>query len=171
MRLFIALPFDNDTKEKLISAQSKLKLCGVRGNFTAIENLHLTLAFIGEARDPKPALAALGSVEPPSVSLRFSRPLMLRDILTAGLERNAGFEKYAGELRSALDLAGVEYDRKPFRGHVTLVRRSELPPGLDLSECLKPLEGMEIPVREICLMKTDFINNRPRYSRIGSVKA
>jgi len=170
MRLFIAIPFENGIKDGIVSAQEGLKRSGVTGNFTTRDNLHLTLAFIGETRDAKGALNALCSVDPPRMALRFSDPVLFRDILTAGLVRNEELEKYVTELRRALDGAEVGYDRKPFRAHVTLVRRAVLPPDIDLAACLAPLRHVEIPVREICLMKTDFINNRPRYTRIGAVR-
>ena len=47
MRLFIAVRLSEGMKDALVHAQKELYDCGVRGRFTAEENLHLTLAFIG----------------------------------------------------------------------------------------------------------------------------
>ena len=48
MRLFVAIEFEPDIIESLKRVQSDLKRCGLKGRFTKEENLHLTLAFIGE---------------------------------------------------------------------------------------------------------------------------
>ena len=47
MRLFIAINFDPETKRKLLEVQHRLRELG-KGNFSREDNLHLTLAFIGE---------------------------------------------------------------------------------------------------------------------------
>ena len=52
MRLFIAIQLNDEMKDALTRLQKQLQRQGVRGNFTRRENLHLTLAFIGEYPDP-----------------------------------------------------------------------------------------------------------------------
>ena len=62
MRLFIAINLSSAMKGSLIRMQDALYDRGVRGNYTSEENLHLTLAFIGEYPDAEPVLDALSSV-------------------------------------------------------------------------------------------------------------
>lgn len=62
MRLFIALQFDDDIIEELEYFQGMLKDEGVTGNFTNRENLHLTLAFIGDYNDPDEVLDVMEAV-------------------------------------------------------------------------------------------------------------
>ena len=62
MRLFIAIRLSDDMRHALIRAQNELYDRGVRGRFTAEENLHLTLAFLGEVPDAEPVLDALSGV-------------------------------------------------------------------------------------------------------------
>lgn len=52
MRLFIAIQLDPQMKEELTDLQLYMKRLGVRGNYSHEENLHLTLAFIGEYSAP-----------------------------------------------------------------------------------------------------------------------
>ena len=52
MRLFIAIQLNKSMKDALTTLQNQMQRQGVRGNFTRCENLHLTLAFIGEYPDP-----------------------------------------------------------------------------------------------------------------------
>ncbi|MEI8597081.1 2'-5' RNA ligase family protein [Vibrio sp. M60_M31a] len=49
MRLFFALTFDDDTKRNLMTYQKSLRSRGINGRHTRTANLHLTLAFVGEA--------------------------------------------------------------------------------------------------------------------------
>ena len=48
MRLFIAVPLAEDMKKALVACMHDLKRQGVEGNYVPAQNLHLTLAFIGE---------------------------------------------------------------------------------------------------------------------------
>ncbi len=48
-------------KAALVNAQNEMYDCGVRGNYTPEENLHLTLAFIGEDPNAEPVLEALSA--------------------------------------------------------------------------------------------------------------
>ena len=48
MRLFISVQFTEPMINALEAFQSRLKASGVEGYFAVRENLHLTLAFIGE---------------------------------------------------------------------------------------------------------------------------
>ena len=47
MRLFVAINFDSITIENIAAVQGRLKALS-RGNFSRPENLHMTLAFLGE---------------------------------------------------------------------------------------------------------------------------
>ena len=48
MRLFVAIALSENMKKPLLRAISELRNVATQGNFTKEENLHLTLAFIGE---------------------------------------------------------------------------------------------------------------------------
>ena len=59
MRLFVAIQLNEKVKHSLLSIQEKLRRLGVRGNYTPPENLHLTLAFIGDYPKPDSVLEVL----------------------------------------------------------------------------------------------------------------
>ena len=52
MRLFISIQVDKNMRDALDEVRGSLRLAGIRGSYTRTENLHLTLAFIGEHPDP-----------------------------------------------------------------------------------------------------------------------
>lgn len=62
MRLFIEIKFNPEIKTALLSMQEQLKHANNHGNYTKSENLHLTLAFIGEYGDPDYVLETLEQV-------------------------------------------------------------------------------------------------------------
>ena len=48
MRLFIAINFDSETRNKLVALQDELRKQAKNGSFTSPQNLHLTLQFLGD---------------------------------------------------------------------------------------------------------------------------
>ncbi len=63
MRLFIAIQLSEEMKASIRDVQEQFKEQGVKGNYTPAENMHMTLAFIGEYNDPDRVLEALEAVE------------------------------------------------------------------------------------------------------------
>ncbi len=169
MRLFIAIPFSEEFKGELIRVQNEMKVNGVRGNFSRPENLHVTVAFLGEVKDPAPAMKALESVPVPELRLT-SGPLgNFGELLWIGLRKNSALEEYVAEVRHALDNAGVEYDRKKFRPHITLVRRADWPYQV-LVEELAEVHRVRMTVDRVCLMKSERLNGKLTYTVVGEVK-
>lgn len=50
MRIFVAVEFEQHTKDHLYSIQKHIMNHSTSGNFTRPENFHLTLKFIGEVQ-------------------------------------------------------------------------------------------------------------------------
>ena len=63
MRLFIAIQFEDKILDALTDFQDDLKAQGVTGNYTKRENLHITLAFIGDYGNPDEVLEAMEQVD------------------------------------------------------------------------------------------------------------
>ena len=169
MRLFIAIPFSEEFREELLRVQGEMKVNGVRGNFSRPENLHVTVAFLGEVKDPAPAMKALESVPVPELRLT-SGPLgNFGELLWIGLRKNSALEEYVAEVRHALDNAGVEYDRKKFRPHITLVRRADWPYQV-LVEELAEVRRVRMTVDRVCLMKSERIDGKLTYTVVGEVR-
>ena len=169
MRLFIAIPFSEEFREELLRVQREMKVNGVRGNFSRPENLHVAVAFLGEVKDPAPAMKALESVPVPELRLT-SGPLgNFGELLWIGLRKNSALEEYVAEVRHALDNAGVEYDRKKFRPHITLVRRADWPYQV-LVEELAEVHRVRMTVDRVCLMKSERIDGKLTYTVVGEVR-
>jgi 2'-5' RNA ligase len=144
MRLFIALKPGGETRDALIGLGERIKERAAAGNFSRRENLHLTLAFLGET--PESQLPAVrGIIADPGLSAG-PEPSCL-NLRRTGCFRHGGKELWwiapaegdpglppllglRDRLAGALENAGLGFDKRPFRAHVTLGREIRgLPPG------------------------------------------
>ncbi len=121
MRLFVALPLP----EAVCAPLARLAEAAPLGRAVAEENLHLTLAFLGEvARGELPALdSALSAVSVPPVCLCFHEVVALGGKQARVVALTAsGPEALQGRIVAALRAAGFALPRRRFRAHVTLLR-------------------------------------------------
>ncbi len=123
MRLFVAIQLSDSVKQALTALQENFRAKGVRGNYTSEENLHLTLAFIGDYPDPNEVLEVMKTVTFEPIRLEFSGVGSFHDLWWAGIRENPELQALVKKLRRSLADAGIPFDRKKFRPHITLVRR------------------------------------------------
>ena len=163
MRLFVAINLSESMKNALIHVQNELYDHGVRGNFTPEENLHLTLAFIGEYPDDGAVLSALSGVVFSPFELRLEGLGCFGDLWWAGTQKSAPLELLARRIRHALAEGGVPFDRKRFSPHVTLLRKAVgKMPGVRIRSA-----GMTVDT--VSLMRSDRGRNGMIYTEIGHI--
>ena len=165
MRLFAAIRFSPAVEAVLWAAAGDLRRRG-DGTFTRRENLHLTLAFIGETdrvEDAGAALAALAGSGP--VRLEVGGPLgRFGDLWWAGVRGGEELADLAGAVQTALRAAGFPIERRAWKPHVTLVRRWRGPaPGTEVAPAAMTAE-------RISLMRSDRADGRLVYTEVYSVK-
>jgi 2'-5' RNA ligase len=167
MRLFFALWPENDLLAKL--ARWAQRAAG-RGRAMRRENIHLTLAFLGDtdaALVPDLiALAAQVRFEP--ISLRLDRVGYWKHnrIIWCGAgEEPQALAALVGGLRAGLDAAGIRYERKPFVSHMTLVRDA---PGLDAAPAWIPLDW---EAKDFALVSSARIEGRVSYQVLQRLPA
>ena len=165
MRLFIAILLSDEVKDSLIDAQNALYDRGVRGNYTPEENLHLTLAFIGEwPEEVTECLPAVG--KPFSVTLSHLGIFPEANVLWAGIRPCEALDHLAQQVRHRLADAGIPFDRKRFSPHITLARKPFVPEHIVLSEIAVPAVSMIVD--EVCLYRSDRGKNGMVYTVIGT---
>ena len=169
MRLFIAVEFDAEILQALTKLQSEWKVLGVRGNVTPVQNLHLTLAFIGEYGNPAAVLEAMNSVPLSPFTVQLDGVGSFRDLYWAGLAKNDALANYVGRLRRALANHGIPFDRKNFSPHITLVRRTEFNGSIE--ELLKNPPAGEMEIKCVSLMSSTRGKNGMIYTKVGEVSA
>ena len=169
MRLFIAIEFNEEILQALTNLQSEWKVLGIRGNITPVQNLHLTLAFIGEYGNPTAVLEAMNSVPFGAFNMRLDGIGSFRDLYWAGIAENVALANYVRRLRKALAEHAVPFDRKKFSPHITLVRRAEFNGSME--ELLKNPPIGEMEVKFVSLMSSTRGKNGMIYKNVGVVEA
>lgn len=124
MRLFISLSLPEDAIQALEGVQSSLPF----GRLTPSENLHLTLAFLGDVDDAaaEDVHAALETLHTDPIALTLGGAEVFGgrhgQAIGLGAEGGAALRTLHDRIRSRLHGAGVAADRRRFRPHVTLAR-------------------------------------------------
>ena len=169
MRLFIAIQLSDNMKSALVSTQDFMRRNGLHGNYTRPENLHLTLAFIGDYPDPDEILDVMETVPFEPFRLRLDGVGSFQALWWAGLEKNDSLSTYVKRLRRALAEASVPFDKKRFSPHITLVRK----PSGNLHEITERpgfhAPGGSMTVERISLIRSDRGKHGMIYTEVGYV--
>ena len=161
MRLFIAIQLSEEIKKKLVGVLHDLKKQGVEGNYVPAQNLHVTLAFIGEYGDPAAVKEVIGRVPLPEFRLSLSEAGNFGNILWAGIKGNQKLKTYVKELRSALAAAGIPCDKEKFVPHITLIRKVSSKKAYQVS-----IPKAEMGVKKVSLMKSEQKNGKMVYREL-----
>ena len=167
MRLFIAILFGDDIIKSLQEVQERLRDAGIEGRFMPEENLHMTLAFIGDYSDPDDVLDVMDEIPFKTFCINTDRVYPFRDMYMMSFAESDDLSTYVRRLRRALAQADIPYDRKKFVPHVTLVRKASS----KVNDLIIPdiSEPVTIQVRGISLMRSEFGKNGMIYTEIGYV--
>lgn len=157
MRLFFALWPPPGTSRALGRWAGEVQRAS-GGRATPEANIHLTLAFLGEA-DPDRAIAAARRVESSShdLPLEEARYVRANRMVWAG-PRQMPPALAALHERLSMQLYREEFilERRPFAAHVTLIRNAR-------SAALPPLPELEWPVEEFLLIRSSLSSRGSAY--------
>ena len=165
MRLFIAIGLSPEMKDALNQVQRQMKAQRVSGNYTPVENMHLTLAFIGEYPDAQPVLDALSALSFPPFDISLEGLGCFGDLWWAGISESAPLFSVVRRVRRVLAESDIPFDRKHFSPHITLIRRAS---GKMPEIRLQPAA---MTVRTISLMRSDRGRSGMIYTELGTVDA
>jgi 2'-5' RNA ligase len=172
-RLFVSIPLQPEVKEALLNVQGYLPTSFFKP--LGKENLHLTLAFLGDTPvEVLPALKEIlddiaGHTPPFSSELSglgaFPNPWEPR-VVWVGIDLgSAEAARVSDALRARLKQEKLSFDTKPFRPHITLaysrkhLSRQELRKAGELfSKLLREVKGVRQSMRmeEISLVKSEL---------------
>ena len=164
MRLFIAIKLNHEIRSALLSLQEQLKRANIRGNYTKPENLHLTLAFIGEYGDPDYVLETLEQVIFKPFELALDGVGSFGRLWWAGLSASVELHNTAAQIRHFLADADIPFDKKKFSPHITLIRE----PGKPTMPAIE-VPNASMTVTEISLMRSERGRNGMIYTEIGTI--
>lgn len=172
MRLFIAIGFSEKNRQLLYETTQKLREQAVLGNVTKKENLHLTLAFIGEVPSStyKKTCAVMDVMRSEAFELVFDRfgKFSQQDgtLYWLGAEKNAALLSLQKELVQALKKNQIPVDEKTFKPHITLGRRMVMEEGFSEEDFERELVPVKQSVTAISLMKSERVNGKLVYTEL-----
>jgi len=168
VRLFIAIKLDDKMKSSILHVQDSFRRQGVSGSYTPEENLHITLAFIGEYGESDAVLEAMEEVPFSPFDISMDRIGCFDDLWWAGFAGNNELEKLARNVRCALKDAEIPYDNKKFKAHATFLRRARFSAGKLADMSVHPAT---MRVTGISLMRSTHGKAGMIYTELGSVYA
>ncbi|HKM29756.1 MAG TPA: RNA 2',3'-cyclic phosphodiesterase [Bacilli bacterium] len=158
MRLFLGIKPD---KKALLNLQKMIKTLqaqGVSGNYTDINNIHLTLAFIGETADEKTIKTAMEEIVQECFFLKINKIKRFKDMLILEIEKTEELQKLQEGLARELFEKGFNIEKRDFYPHITLVREANKNLEWDLDICSE--------VRSYELFSSERINGKIKYTVI-----
>lgn len=165
MRLFYALLFTPESNRRLARVRDALADAVKSGRFVPDRNLHLTLAFLGDApgHAVHPLTDLLDGLPPAPLELVPGGFDVFRGKRGHTLHLSIQKSPSLAALYAALEDGLLELDlapaRQAFRPHVTLARRVRLPTGALLPQA--PVETLS--VRSVALLHSHLDDEGARY--------
>ena len=171
MRLFIAVNFPDEVKKTILDVQEQLCLQTVRGSFTRPENLHLTLAFLGETPEEKlPCLfKIMEKIQPSPFEVIFNYTGYFshshKELWWIGADKCSPgismLDSIHAQLLTELPDAGFSVDKRPYNAHITLGREIKHSSPITL-ECPE----IKVAVHNVSLMKSERIRGILTYTEL-----
>ena len=171
MRLFVAVNFNEKFKIRLLEIIGQLQKHTDSGNFTLMQNLHITLQFIGETENVNKAKEALSSIEFDTLRLSFDRLSCFKrqggDICWLGVSEDGQLRKLAGRVGQELSKRGFRLEDRTFQVHLTLGREVVFKHGFKPEEFILP-DDLKCFVDRISLEKSERLKGILTYSEVYS---
>jgi RNA 2',3'-cyclic 3'-phosphodiesterase len=130
VRLFVALEIPSEVRANLAALLQELGAISREPKWVRLENLHVTLKFLGEVPDAKAdtVRVALGEIRSEQlVKLQFRGLGFFPNakhpcVFWAGMEASPNLKKLADDIEGAMEKCGIPRERREFSPHLTLAR-------------------------------------------------
>ncbi|QNK42580.1 RNA 2',3'-cyclic phosphodiesterase [Caproicibacter fermentans] len=148
--MFIAVSLSPEIRDTLEKVMRRLRLCCESGRFVQAENLHLTIAFLGEIPPEKlgEVRGAMDSVGAAPFFLHVGGFGYFRredgNIFWAGVERSEHLTGLYRQLYEQLQNRGFRLEKRAFRPHLTLARQAVLKKDYDHGAFVVPAKKMRV---------------------------
>lgn len=183
MRLFVAINFTAKDRQRMHRAGRKLRDAGLPIHWEDVEQLHMTLKFLGEVRTEmvprvREAVARVAEKTPP-FTLRMlgggAFPTLRRPrVIWLGAVASPELRCLKHDLEWELAPLGFEREVRAFHPHATLGRAQKEARAGDFRDFEELVTGIaynaEIPVRTVDLMQSHLSTRGSRYERRMAAK-
>lgn len=164
MRCFIGIKLSNNCKNNVIKIMDNLRKENVKGNYTDILNLHITIHFLGEVSQvqEKEIISILKSINEEKFTLKLENLKLMKDILTISILNNERIDFIYYYLYKELTNIGIKLEKREFKPHLTLIRNVVNP--------VFTLFSDTTIVESIVLFESTKINNKLCYLERCKIK-
>jgi len=166
MRLFITIQLNDELKDELEDVQLLMRDNGIHGNYTRRENLHLTLAFIGDYSDSYYVKEILDGIDFEPFTIRNEGVGSFGNLWWSGISECRELDILVRRIRRALADADIPFDRKRFRPHITLIRKPKPEDSAIPGGAAEHLGRSEMAVEHISLMRSDRTKTGMKYTEM-----
>lgn len=166
MRLFISIDFTEEAKDVLKDAIRQLRRQTRSAGFTREENLHLTLAFIGEVSqdDADDIISIMKQTEMRPFDISIGGSGHFGELWWVGINKKGSLPKLADHLKKQLRDAGFDIDNKKFKPHITIARR--VVPTRTHDDIKLEIPETAMTVDGFSLMKSERIDGKLTYTEL-----
>jgi RNA 2',3'-cyclic 3'-phosphodiesterase len=178
MRLFIAIEISSDVRAALGALLKELRGTAPQVKWARVENMHITLKFLGETDSSKlpavqTALSAIRSSQPVALEFRglgFFPNEKRAKVFWAGMEASPDLSALAAEIDQAMHRFGFPLEDRPFTPHLTLARFQPpgLPPRLAAAQEFVTREFGSLIAREFHLIESKLKPAGAEYTTLQS---
>lgn len=164
MRAFIGIKLEDKYKKKLENIRSFLIQSKVMGNFTNINNIHLTLCFIGEIKEENVSAIKemISQIDISELNIEVSSIKVFKSYLILKVDKNDRLLGIQKKISDELIKQGFNIDRKEFFPHITIVREVKNVNEKDLDSVNKNIKMMS-KVSKIELFESKRVNGQLIY--------
>lgn len=164
MRLFIGIKLDNIAIKKIDKYMGYLYQNGIKGNYTRLSNIHLTLSFLGEQSEEKveEIIEIIKTIDISKLiteELVITKTKMLKNILSLEVCKTNSLANVQKDLTQKLNDKGYKLETREYTPHITLVR-----------ECNKALQEnitIKSKIEKITLFESVRVNNSLVYKELN----
>lgn len=181
-RVFIGIKVATDKNFRKLVSSLKDELSDDSIKWTDPDNIHITLAFLGDTPEEKIELTDRmlrercqdsGSFEMVLRGLGVFKNLRDAKILWAGMDQSEKLNELQASVTEGLKDAGIAIDDKPFSPHLTIGRIKHLSDKDKLKVLLLKYHSTEIqkiPVSEVTLFESILRQEGPLYKALATYK-
>ena len=178
MRLFIAVPFDEKTKSRLVWEMERMKVFAGTGNFTRPNNLHLTVKFLGEVQEKRvedikraleDAAEGISAMELYFDSFGSFPSGQDRRLYWRGVSKTPELMELYENVCREVERLGFKREKRGYVPHVTFARNCKMTGLFRQNQFASTLESVCFTGDKLCLMQSVRQKGILEYKTIYSI--
>jgi len=172
VRVFIAIELDKSIKQYIGRKQEIVRNYSLKGNFSRIDNFHLTLRFIGEVnnQDVEKLKNVINQLTLEYKPFNFTLgnlgffPSRNKKIVWIGVKSGEKeLKSLFNKLEGFLETNGFPRESRGFKPHITIGREIRLKVDIEEIRNNISIENIVVPVERISLMESTRVNGKLSY--------